>query len=52
MKKILLLLLLGSSIHLNAATFEENKKDCNAGEAIACFNLGVKYSKGQVVKQD
>jgi len=54
MKKILLLtlLFLGTIIHLNAATFEENKKACDAGDAMGCSRLGFMYAKGKGVKQD
>jgi TPR repeat protein len=54
MKKISLLtiLLLGTYIHLNAFTFEENKKACDAGNAKGCLLLAFMYEDGQGVRQD
>jgi TPR repeat protein len=52
MRKLLLLLLLCTGIGATAATFQENKRACEGGEAAGCNNLGLKYDNGEGTKQD
>ena len=53
MKKqlIMLILLIGISLNLNAGAADEYKKACDSGNTDGCNNLGVLYVKGQEVNQ-
>ena len=52
MKKLLVSLLVLSSMSVNAYTFNESVQSCEGGFAGACYNLAVMYATGEGVKKD
>jgi len=49
MKTIVALVSLLTSLTINASEFEDNKKSCDNGDAVACYNVGVDFTEGVVV---